>query len=84
MSGGVNIGSGQAVAVRELIAEAAGLAAQPTALRFGERLLSANEPARLVAAIERLRDEVGFVPRYSLRAGLINTLAASGLRLKPQ
>jgi nucleoside-diphosphate-sugar epimerase len=84
VSGAVNIGSGQAVAVRDLIAAAAGLAALPAELHFGERPFGADEPARLVAAIARLRDEVGFVPRYSLRAGLIDTLAASGLRLKPE
>lgn len=82
IAGAVNIGTGEAVAVRDLIEEAAGLVEHSIELRFGDRPVAATEPFRLVAATGRLRGELGFTPRFSRRSGLIDTLTAAGLRLQ--
>ena len=82
VEGAVNIGTGEAVAVRSLIEEAADLVEHSIELRFGGRALVTSEPMKLVAATERLCSEVGFTPRFSRREGLIDTLVASGLSLR--
>lgn len=82
VEGAVNIGSGEAVAVRSLVEHAAGLAERQIELRFGLRALAANEPAKLVAAVDRLKSETGFIPRFTRHTGLIDTLNAAGIRLR--
>lgn len=79
IEGAVNIGSGEATAVRSFIEEAAGLARNNVNLHFSNRPLPPTEPPRLVAATRRLYGELGFVPRFTRRAGLIDTLADAGL-----
>lgn len=82
VEGAVNMGTGEAVSVRGLIEEAADLVEHSIELRFGSRPLAASEPKKLFAATGRLRREVGFTPRFSRRTGLIDTLVASGIRLR--
>jgi nucleoside-diphosphate-sugar epimerase len=75
VSGPVNIASGQAVPIREivtLIAEQAGGIEQ---VSFGALERRAGEPARIVADVERLRGMVGFTPMIDLREGLAETVA---------
>ncbi len=80
--GAVNIGSGEAIAVRSLIELAAGLAGGESSLRFGTRALADGDPPRLVAQILRLRDEVGFRPTFDRIGGLRDTLVRAGLITK--
>lgn len=75
VSGPVNIASGHAAPIREmvtLIAEQAGGLEQ---VRFGALERRAGEPERIVADVERLRDAVGFTPTTGLREGLAETVA---------
>ena len=67
VEGPVNIASGE---MRDLAQRAARLAGGESLLRFGARPLQEGEPADMSAATERLRDELGFTPRFTLDAGL--------------
>jgi nucleoside-diphosphate-sugar epimerase len=74
VTGAVNVASGQCVPVRQLIDALGTLSGRPDLLAIGGRPTSPEEPSRLAADIGRLRDEVGFVPRYPLDEGLADTL----------
>jgi nucleoside-diphosphate-sugar epimerase len=75
VTGAVNIGSGTAVPVRTLLDGLAARTGRPDLLHYGARPLSPSEPAVIEAATTRLREEVGFRPRFTLDAGLDDTLA---------
>jgi len=71
VTGPVNLGSGEGVALREVALElAAALGADPTLLRFGALPLRPGDPPLLVADTRRLRAELGFAPRISWREGV--------------
>jgi nucleoside-diphosphate-sugar epimerase len=74
VEGAVNIGSGRAVPVRDvvlLIAEAAG---RPELVRFGEVPQRAGDPPLIEADVGRLRDEVGWQPAVPLEVGIRETV----------
>jgi nucleoside-diphosphate-sugar epimerase len=75
VSGPVNIASGEALAVRDLVT----LIAQETGgierVRFGELARRAGDPASIVGDVGRLHTEIGFVPAIELRAGLAEMVA---------
>ncbi len=75
VSGAVNVASGKALPVRDLVT----LIAQETGgierVRFGELAPRADDPAILVGDVHRLHTEVGFVPAIDLRAGVAETVA---------
>ena len=70
----MNIGSGEAVALKDLIQKIADKLHGSELIRLGAVKASAGEPPLLLAATERLRDEVGWSPRYSLDEGLEETI----------
>lgn len=83
VTGAVNVGSGEAVAVRqivELIAQAAG---RPELLDIGALPARPGDPPEIVADVRRLRDEVGFRPAVSLRDGLASSVAWSRAQTPP-
>jgi nucleoside-diphosphate-sugar epimerase len=71
ITGSVNVGTGQGSSV----AEVAGTVAR---ILGREELLRVDPPGEtastVVASVYRLRDEVGFVPRYDLESGLRQTV----------
>jgi len=71
--GPVNVASGEAVAVSEIVARIAAAIGRPELVRAGN-LPSRDEPALLVADVRRLRDEVGYRPRWDLQSGLEDTI----------
>jgi nucleoside-diphosphate-sugar epimerase len=75
VTGAVNVASGEAVAVRDVVQQLAELAGSPDLPRFGAVPDRPGDPPLLVADAGRLHAEVGFSPRYSLREGLAATLA---------
>lgn len=75
VDGPVNIGSGAAQPVRALLDEIATLTGRPDLLAYGARPLNPAEPAVIEAEIRRLRDEVGFRPRFDAQSGLADTVA---------
>ncbi len=67
--GAVNIGTGQAVLVRDLVARLGEMAGRPELLKFDEVPLG-REPVRIVAATDRLTSEVGYRPAVDIEQGL--------------
>jgi len=74
VTGVVNVAAGEAVPVRRVLDTLAAALGGTGQIRFGARPLAAGEPAVIEAAITRLRDEVGFAPRFGLDAGLQDTV----------
>jgi nucleoside-diphosphate-sugar epimerase len=75
ITGGVNVASGEPVAVRdivELVEQATGAHGR---IRFGALPLGPDEPEVIAGDVRRLRDELGFRPTYGLRRGLAETVA---------
>ncbi len=74
--GPVNIASGEAIPVRDLIMEAALQMGRPELIRLGAIPRPATDPPLLAADTRRLTQEIGFRPRYSLQNGVAQVLAA--------
>jgi len=70
VSGPVNIGSGHSVSVREFIELAARIGSGESLAKFGARPLQDGEPPELFANTDRLYNELGFSPTFSLKTGL--------------
>jgi nucleoside-diphosphate-sugar epimerase len=75
VTGALNIASGQPVSLREVIAEVAAQLSAERLVALGALPAPPNEPPLLVADVRRLTEEVGWRPRYALRAGLAATIA---------
>jgi nucleoside-diphosphate-sugar epimerase len=74
ITGPVNIASGSATSVRELVEYVAGALGRLDLVQFGARPTPPSEPPLLVANINRLIDELEWRPRYSLNDGLDATI----------
>ncbi|MEY9531682.1 NAD-dependent epimerase/dehydratase family protein [Sinorhizobium fredii] len=74
VQGPVNIGSGDARPLREIVALAAKETGRPDLVKYGARRPVTNDPPCLAASVSRLRDEVGFHPRYGLEEGIKSTV----------
>ncbi|MDW9592866.1 NAD-dependent epimerase/dehydratase family protein [Sinorhizobium meliloti] len=74
VQGPVNIGSGDAKSLRDVIEIVAKETGRPELVRYGGRSPISNDPPSLAASVNRLRDEVGFLPRYGLELGLKSTV----------
>lgn len=75
LRGPVNIGSGKAVAVRDVILEIARQLDASELVRFGARTGATPEPPRIVADGHTLRDRAGWRDRYDLATGIADTIA---------
>jgi nucleoside-diphosphate-sugar epimerase len=74
IEGPVNIASGEAVSVAEVVQEIAHQLERPDLVRLDALPTSENEPPLLLADVARLRDEVSWSPRYDLASGLAETI----------
>lgn len=74
LTGPVNIGTGTAVTVREVIERLARICGRPDLVRLGARPAPPGDPELLIADPTRLRDELGWSPRITLEAGLRETV----------
>jgi nucleoside-diphosphate-sugar epimerase len=74
VEGPVNIGSGEAVAIRDLVALIGEAAGRPALARFGEIPQRPGDPPLIEADVGRLRDEVGWRPAVSLEEGIRETV----------
>ena len=72
--GPVNIASGVGVMVGDVIEEVVGLIGRPDLVRRGALPDRPGDPSLLLADVTRLRDEVGFRPRWELADGLAATV----------
>jgi nucleoside-diphosphate-sugar epimerase len=74
VSGPVNIASGQAVTVAEVVQLLARLIGRPELIRLGALTDRRGDPPLLVADVGRLRDEVGFRPSWTIADGLADAV----------
>ena len=74
VQGAVNIGSGAAVPVRQVLEQVARHTGGFERIAFGARALAESEPEVIEAEIGRLSQEVGFRPRFDLAAGLADAV----------
>jgi nucleoside-diphosphate-sugar epimerase len=74
LTGPVNIASGVGVKVSDVIDRLARLTGRPQLLRRGALPDRPGEPPLLVGDVARLRDEVGYRPRWTLEDGLADTV----------
>ena len=72
--GAVNIASGEAVALKDVVYTIADQLGRRDLVRLGAIPSSVNEPSELIADVGRLRDEVGFKPSYKLEQGIALTI----------
>ena len=79
-AGAVNIGSGEGVAVREVVETLGRLAGRPELIELGAVPRPEGDPPEIVADTSRLRDEVGWAPEVALEAGLASTMERAGSR----
>lgn len=75
VSGPVNIASGTITTVRDLVNLAAGLAGDADLINWGARPRQPNEPLKMAAATNRLRNEVKYTARWTLPAAVADMVA---------
>jgi nucleoside-diphosphate-sugar epimerase len=80
--GPVNIASGQAVAVKDLVLAIANELHRAGLIRLGTVPTAEGDPPLIVGDVTRLSMEVGWVPRYTLRNGLELTIRWWGEHLR--
>ncbi len=72
--GSVNIGSGEARTIKEVVQKVANQMGKPEKIRFGKVPVSDNEPKRIVADTLRLRNEVKWERQRNLKQGIEETI----------
>jgi nucleoside-diphosphate-sugar epimerase len=74
VTGAVNIASGIPVTLREVIETIARQLEAPDLPQFGAKEIAPNDPPVLTATVKRLSEEVQWYPKYSLEAGIADTI----------
>jgi nucleoside-diphosphate-sugar epimerase len=72
--GAVNVGSAERISIAELLERLAARMGRPDLLKLGARAAPPGEPSVLLPDIGRLRDEVRFLPKWTLDAGLADAV----------
>ncbi len=75
VTGAVNIGTGKAVSLEEYAQTAARILGKEHLLDI--KHLETSQPQKIVADISRLRNEVGYVPKYDIYTGLKEIIDAA-------
>jgi nucleoside-diphosphate-sugar epimerase len=70
VEGDVNIASGKPSSVAEILTQLGEITERPELIKLGAKPKQLHEPVRLVASVDRLQKEVGFVATRSLYQGL--------------
>jgi nucleoside-diphosphate-sugar epimerase len=73
VTGGVNIATGDCRPLADIVSAIAEQTGRPDLLRLGALPARPDDPPRLAADVRRLRQEVGFQPRFDLAAGIADT-----------
>jgi len=81
-TGAVNIASGLPLTLQHMVEEIGVQLKRPELIRLGALPALENEPRLLLADVARLRDEVGWTPRYDLARGLAETIGWWELQLQ--
>lgn len=75
LTGAVNIGSGEPVALRDVIAMIGAKMRKPENIKLAALPMRPDDPLVLIPDVRRLTQEVGWRPRLSLSEGLDQTIA---------
>jgi len=75
VDGPVNVASGKAVKLKIIIEAAAKAVGRPDLVRYGALKAAEDDPPLLLADTEKLFQQVGWQPRYSLEEGMQETVA---------
>lgn len=75
VEGPLNIGSGQAIPLAELIHEIGRQIGATELIRLGAREARPGDPPLVEADVTRLRDRLGWEPKFSLETGVADTIA---------
>lgn len=73
--GALNIGSGHAIAMAELITEIGRQIGRPELIKLGARPPRPGDPERVEAEITRLQSSLGWTPGFDLESGVADTIA---------
>lgn len=73
-AGIMNIGSGSPVPLRAIVSTIAACLSAQDRIDFGALPAPDNDPPLLVPDVRRLRDELGWLPRFSLHDGLADAI----------
>jgi len=71
VQGPVNIASGEAISVRDVLKKVEEVTGRTGLISFGRREMSPNEPMCMVADVEKLVVELEFKSQYSLKNGIV-------------
>jgi nucleoside-diphosphate-sugar epimerase len=74
VEGDVNVSSGQAATLREIVLAIGKLLERPELIQLGAIPARANDAALVVGDNARITAETGWVPQYGLEAGLQHTI----------
>jgi nucleoside-diphosphate-sugar epimerase len=74
LAGPVNLGSGEATSLREVVEAIVAATGHPELARFGARPAPDGEPHVLVADADRVRNELGWAPAVTLEEGIRRTV----------
>ena len=74
VEGPVNVASGKAVKLRKIIDGAAKAVGRADLVRYGAIKAAEDDPPLLLAETEKLFQQVGWQPRYSLEEGMQETV----------
>lgn len=74
VQGAINIGSGRAVAVKDVVMRIADLLGRPDLPRLGDLPIRAGDPPLLTADVTRLQSELRWTLRFELDQGLRETI----------
>jgi nucleoside-diphosphate-sugar epimerase len=75
VEGPVNLASGDPRTIRAVVEAVGAAAGAPERLRIGARPTNPAEPAAITAAVDRLRDDVGWAPPRTLEERVADTVA---------
>ena len=75
IQGPVNIASGEAITLKDVVERIATKLGRPKLLKLGARSTNLQDPPLLLADISRLKDELGWQPSFDIDRGLDETIA---------
>jgi nucleoside-diphosphate-sugar epimerase len=75
IQGPVNIASGEAITLKDVVERIATKLGRPELLNLGARSTNLQDPPLLLADISRLKDELGWQPSFDIDRGLDETIA---------
>ena len=74
LEGPLNIGSGHAIALADLVGEVGRQIGASELIRLGARDARPDDPPLVEADVTRLRETLGWTPKFDLKAGLADTI----------